>query len=101
MFFPGVQPSARPCFLNGIRFDIIGVLAKVGKDGNNGTNARIFVPVETMRSLFPLKEENSESALSFINYRPLIKAEHMASKEESPPDHCPPSRIRSQTGRCL
>ena len=68
--------------LNGIRFDVIGVLAKVGKDGNNGTNARIFVPVETMRNLFPLKQENSESALSFINYRPLIKAEHIRSKEE-------------------
>jgi ABC-type antimicrobial peptide transport system permease subunit len=46
------------------------------------TNARIFVPVETMRNLFPLKQENSESALSFINYRPLIKAEHMRSKQE-------------------
>jgi putative ABC transport system permease protein len=68
--------------LNGIRFDIIGVLAKVGKDGNNGTNARIFVPVETMRNLFPLKQENSEDALSFINYRPVNKAEHLRSKEE-------------------
>src|SRR5260370_56125 len=49
---------------------------------NNGTNARIFVPVETMRNLFPLKEQNSESALSFINYRPLNKAEHLRTKEE-------------------
>ena len=68
--------------LNGIRFDVIGVLAKVGKDGNNGTNARIFVPVETMRSLFPLKEQNSEDALSFINYRPLVKADHLQTKAE-------------------
>ena len=82
MFSPAVRLWARPCCLNGIRFDIIGVLAKVGKDGNNGTNARIFVPVETMRGLFPLKEQNSESALSFINYRPLVKAEHLHAKEE-------------------
>jgi len=27
----------------------IGVLSKVGQDGNNGTNARIFIPIETMR----------------------------------------------------
>jgi putative ABC transport system permease protein len=58
------------------------VLAKVGKDGNNGTNARIFVPIETMRNLFPLKQENSENAISFLNYRPLDKAEHLRSKEE-------------------
>jgi len=80
--FPGRPAVGATMLLNGIRFDIIGVLAKVGKDGNNGTNARIFVPVETMRNLFPLKQENSESALSFINYRPMIKAEHMRSKEE-------------------
>src|SRR5260370_22240329 len=80
--FPGRPAVGATMLLNGIRFDVIGVLAKVGKDGNNGTNARIFVTVETMRGLFPLKQENSESALSFINYRPLIKAEHMRSKEE-------------------
>src|SRR5277367_6208873 len=80
--FPGRPAVGATMLLNGIRFDVIGVLAKVGKDGNNGTNARIFVPVETMRNLFPLKQENAESALSFINYRPLVKAEHMHSKEE-------------------
>jgi putative ABC transport system permease protein len=80
--FPGRPAVGATMLLNGIRFDVIGVLAKVGKDGNNGTNARIFVPVETMRNLFPLKQENSESALSFINYRPMIKTEHMRSKEE-------------------
>src|SRR5438034_3273819 len=54
--------------LNGVSFDIIGVVAKVGREGNNGTNARI----ETMRMLFPLKAENAEDALSFINYQPII-----------------------------
>src|SRR5712664_4691805 len=80
--FPGRPAVGATVLLNGIRFDLIGVLAKVGKDGNNGTNARIFIPVETMRSLFPLKEQNSESALSFINYRPLVKGEHLRSKQE-------------------
>src|SRR5438552_17080728 len=35
-----------------------------------------------MRKLFPLKEKNTENAISFINYRPLNKAEHLRSKEE-------------------
>jgi putative ABC transport system permease protein len=80
--FPGRPAVGATMLLNGIRFDVIGVLAKVGNDGNNGTNARIFVPVETMRNLFPLKQQNSEGALSFINYRPLNKAAHLQSKEE-------------------
>jgi putative ABC transport system permease protein len=80
--FPGRPAVGATILLNGIRFDIIGVLAKVGQDGNNGTNARIFVPVETMRNLFPLKDQNAENALSFINYRPAVKSQHVAAKAE-------------------
>lgn len=80
--FPGRPAAGESLLLNGIRFDIIGVLAKVGQDGNNGTNGRIFVPLGTMRDLFPLKEQNADNAVSFINYRPLNKAEHLRSKEE-------------------
>src|SRR5579863_3100029 len=80
--FPGRPAVGSTMLLNGIRFDIIGVLSKVGQDGNNGTNGRIFVPIETMRELFPLKGDNIENAVSFINYRPLNKAEHLASKAE-------------------
>jgi putative ABC transport system permease protein len=80
--FPGRPAVGATMLLNGIRFDVIGVLAKVGQDGNNGTNARIFVPIETMRELFPLKGQNAENAISFINYRPVVKAQHLAAKNE-------------------
>lgn len=80
--FPGRPAVGATILLNGVSFDVVGVLAKVGQDGNNGTNARIFIPIETMRELFPLKGDNVENAVSFINYRPLNKAEHLASKAE-------------------
>lgn len=80
--FPGRPAVGATMLLNGIRFDVIGVLSKVGQDGNNGTNARIFIPVETMRDLFRLKTEGSKDAISFLNYRPLNKAEHVATKQE-------------------
>ena len=80
--YPGRPAVGATLLLNEVRFDVIGVLAKVGQDGNNGTNGRIFVPVETMRDLFPLKGDNVENAVSFINYRPLDKAQHLRSKEE-------------------
>jgi len=80
--FPGRPAVGSPILLNGIRFEIVGVLSKVGQDGNNGTNGRIFLPIETMRNLFRLKEENSEDAISFINYRPFAPADHLAAKAE-------------------
>ena len=80
--FPGRPAVGSTILLNGIRFDVIGVVQKIGKEGNNGTNGRIFVPVETMRMLFPLKTENSENAVSFINYRPITKDQHLAARQE-------------------
>ncbi len=80
--FPGRPAVGSTILLNGTRFDIIGVVAKVGQDGNNGTNARIFIPIETMRNLFPLKEQNSEGAISFLNYRPIMPAQHLQAKNE-------------------
>jgi len=80
--FPGRAAVGDSILLNGISFDVIGVLAKVGKDGQNGTNARIFIPVETMRNLFPLVQENTEEAISFLNYRPLVAADHLQTKQE-------------------
>jgi len=68
--------------LNGIPFDVIGVLPKVGKEGFNGTNIRIFVPISTMRELFPIKNANSEEAISFLNYQPLTRDEHELAKQQ-------------------
>src|SRR5713226_4326326 len=80
--FPGRPAVGAPILLNGVRFEIVGVLSKVGQDGNNGTNARIFIPIETMRNLFRLKEKNSEDAISFLNYRPLTPAGDLVAKQE-------------------
>jgi len=68
--------------LNGMDFSIIGVIEKVGREANNGTNARIFIPIATMRTLFRLKGNSQEDALSFINYQPLTRDEHEAAKAE-------------------
>jgi putative ABC transport system permease protein len=80
--FPGRPAVGATILLNGIRFEIIGVVQKIGKEGNNGTNGRIFVPIETMRMLFPMTAENTENAISFINYRPRVKENHLQAKAE-------------------
>ncbi len=80
--FPGRPAVGSTILLNGISFNVIGVVDKVGRDGNNGTNSRIFIPVETMRNLFRLTKANSEDAISFINYAPIRKDLHTEAKNE-------------------
>jgi putative ABC transport system permease protein len=81
--FPGQPAVGSTILLNGIDFKVIGVIEKIGKEGQNGTNARIFIPIETMRMLFPLTGlKQSADAVSFINYRPLTTAMHLQAKNE-------------------
>jgi putative ABC transport system permease protein len=80
--FPGEAAVGSTIMLNDMDFKIIGVIPKIGKDGENGTNHRIFVPFDTMRNLFPLKAQNSENAISFLNYRPIKKELHLEAKNE-------------------
>jgi putative ABC transport system permease protein len=80
--FPGRPAVGSTILLNGVRFEIVGVVAKVGRDGNNGTNSRIFIPIETMRDLFPLTQANTENAISFLNYQPIRKDLHAEAKSE-------------------
>lgn len=68
--------------LNGTPYEVIGVLEKIGKEGNNGTNIRIFIPITTMRVMFPIKDKNSEDAISFINYQPITRDQHVAAMNQ-------------------
>ena len=80
--FPGVPAVGSTILLNDMDFKVIGVIPKIGKEGQNGTNHRIFVPFDTMRNLFPLTAQNSENAISFINYRPMKKELHVEAENE-------------------
>jgi putative ABC transport system permease protein len=82
--FPGRPAVGNTILLNGVRFQVIGVLSKIGHEEQNATNIRIFVPLNTMRELFPLTGDNSQegNAISFINYQPRSFDENEAAKDE-------------------
>ncbi len=82
--FPGRPAVGNSIMLNGVHFEVIGVLDMIGREEQNATNIRIFVPFNTMRELFPLKGENSKdgNAISFINYQPRSFEENEEAKDE-------------------
>jgi putative ABC transport system permease protein len=82
--FPGRPAVGSTIMLNGVRFEVIGVLSMIGREEQNATNVRIFVPFNVMRELFPLKGDNSKegNAISFINYQPRSFDENEAAKDE-------------------
>ena len=83
LLFPGQAALGNQVLLNGVPFEVIGTLAVVGKEDNNGTNQRLFVPFSTAHTLFPLKEDKvPENAVSFINFSPMSTETHTLATEE-------------------
>jgi len=82
--FPGRPAVGNTILLNGVRFEVIGVLSMIGHEERNATNIRIFIPFNTMRELFPLTGDNSKegNAISFINYQPRSFDENETAKDE-------------------
>jgi putative ABC transport system permease protein len=82
--FPGRPAVGNTILLNGVHFEVIGMLSMIGNEEQNSTNIRIFVPFNTMRELFPLKGDNSKegNAISFINYQPRSFDENEDAKDE-------------------
>ena len=80
--FPGHPALGATVLLNGIRFEVIGTLERVGRGDNNSTNMRAYIPYSVMSMYFPLKGENRRGAISFINYQPRVRAEHVLAEEQ-------------------
>lgn len=80
--FPGRPAIGSTILLNGIRFEIIGVLASVGRDENNSTNFRVYVPFNTMKLFFPIKNAQTPDDISFINFQPVSGDQHIGAVEE-------------------
>jgi len=80
--YPGHPIVGTYMLLNGQRFEVIGVLRPVGRGDNNSTNQRIYIPFSTMSTYFPLKGEGEQRAISFINFQPRVRDQHILARDE-------------------
>jgi len=68
--------------LNGLSFEVIGTVERVGRGDDNSTNMRGYIPYSVMATFFPLNGENHENSISFINYQPRVTSEHLLAQDE-------------------
>jgi putative ABC transport system permease protein len=80
--FPGRPTVGATIILNDISFEVVGTVQRVGRGDDNSTNMRGYVPYRVMATLFPLKGENHENSISFINYQPRVTDEHLIAQDE-------------------
>jgi putative ABC transport system permease protein len=82
VLFPGRPAVGAFILLNGIRFEVVGSMPHLGRGDNMWLNLRGYIPFQVMASNFPIKGENHQNSISFIEYQPLVTAEHLLAQEE-------------------
>jgi putative ABC transport system permease protein len=80
--FPGRPAVGATILLNGISFEVIGSVKRVGRGDDNSTNMRGYIPYQVMNTYFRIKGEVEPNAISLINYQPRVAAEHKLALAE-------------------
>src|SRR3954470_3337323 len=80
--FPGRPSVGAFVLINGIRFEVVGSMPHLGRGDNMWLNMRSYIPFEVMATNFPLKGENHQNSISFVEYQPRVTAEHKLALAE-------------------
>ncbi len=77
LLFPGRPAVDSIILLNGLRFRVIGTLAKIGRGENTAQNLKMYMPFTTMRKYFPpLNTGDTLDPISLIMYQPRRRTLH-------------------------
>jgi putative ABC transport system permease protein len=83
LLFPGRPSVGSFLTLNGYRFQVIGVAARIGRGNDDGDNQKLYVPLTTMMELFPLLGANiPQDAVSSLQYQPVKPELNETAKAE-------------------
>lgn len=81
--FLGRPAVGSTILLNGIRFEVVGILARIGHGDNINQNMQSFVPFSTMHEYFPpINVGEAPDVISFINYQPKSRKLHETAQQE-------------------
>lgn len=80
--FPGRPAVGATVLMNGLAFEVVGTMPHLGRGDNMWLNMRGYIPFQVMAANFPLKGENHQGSISFVEYQPRVTAEHALAQKE-------------------
>jgi putative ABC transport system permease protein len=80
--FPGRPAVGSFILINGLRFEVVGSMPHLGRGDNMWLNMRGYIPFQVMETAFPIKGENHQNSISFVEYQPRITAEHHLAQDD-------------------
>lgn len=83
LLFPGHPVVGSRILINGVPFQVIGTIQKIGHGNNNDQNMRLVMPYSTMAMYFPMKGEGNANALKYVAYQPVTRSRHEQAKKSA------------------
>ena len=80
--FPGRPALGATILINSMSFQVVGTLPHLGRGDNLWLNMRGYVPFSVMEASFPIKGDNQQGAISFIEYQPTSTNDHLLAQKE-------------------
>jgi len=81
ILFPGRQALGSRLLINGIPFQIVGIIKKIGHGNNGDQNMRLVMPYTTMATYFPMKGEGNANAVKYVAYQPVTREQHAQARK--------------------
>lgn len=81
ILFPGRPAVGSTLLINGVPFQVIGTIQKIGHGNNNDNNMRLIMPFTTMAMYFPLKGEGNANAIKYVAFQPSTREDHAQAKK--------------------
>jgi putative ABC transport system permease protein len=81
LLFPGRPAVGSRLLINGVPFQVIGSIRKIGHGNNNDQNMRLVMPFATMATYFPMKGAGNANAVKYVAYQPITREQHEQAKK--------------------
>jgi len=81
LLFPGRPAVGSRLLINGVPFQVIGTIKRVGHGNNNDQNMRLIMPYNTMATYFPMQGDGNAKAVKYVAYQPITRAQHAQARE--------------------
>jgi putative ABC transport system permease protein len=81
ILFPGRPVVGSRLLINGVPFQVIGTIKKIGHGDNADLNMRLVMPFSTMATYFPLKGEGNSNSIKYVVYQPVTRGQHAQAKQ--------------------
>jgi len=81
ILFPGRPVIGSRLLINGVPFQVIGTMKRIGHGNNADQNLRLIMPFSTMTTYFPMKGEGNAKAVKYVVYQPITREQHEQAKK--------------------